>query len=87
MDICGIPLTLVTLFYIILRGFLHSRPPVPLGKGPYMLETFLQYDSHKRPHAALLIKVPWLLGVLIINMALSKSACITSTPQTANNEG
>ena len=34
VDIWGIPLTLVTLFYIILRGFLHARPPVPLGEDP-----------------------------------------------------
>ena len=33
VDIWGIPLTLVTLFYIVLRGFSHARPPVPLTKG------------------------------------------------------
>ena len=33
VDIWGIPLTLVTLFYIILRGFSHARLPVPLGEG------------------------------------------------------
>ena len=52
-----------------------------------MLETFLLYDSHKCLHAVLPIRAPWLLGVRIINMALSKSAYTTSAPQTANSEG
>jgi len=34
VDIWGIPLTLVTLFYIVLRGFSHVRPPVTLGECP-----------------------------------------------------
>ena len=33
MNIWGISLTLVTLPHIVLRSFLHARPPISLGEG------------------------------------------------------